>query len=449
MGKKSKNRPSAKTKETKLRKIIAEFSEISRKREEELQEMDRIAKMLVRRDLALSEIKEKREKELQELKDKTKESEETREALINILEDVEETKKNIEKERNKTLTIITNFVDGLLVFDQDKKLSLINSRAENYLKIQGKDLIGQSISELSSLPNIEPLGKLVGGEIKGVFRKEINLGANLVLEVSTTTVLAENEGAVSLIILHDITREKTIERLKTEFVSLVAHQLRTPLSAIKWTLSMLLGEDLGKLTEEQKSFIEKTYKANERMIHLINDLLDVTRIEEGRYLYKLTFSDMEPILQFVISSFKEETDKKGIQLEFKRPKEKTLKIAVDVEKIRLAIQNLLDNAVRYTPCGGKITIALAGKQKEIEISITDTGVGIPADQRGRVFGRFFRGANVLKIDTEGTGLGLFIAKNIIEAHKGKIWFESEEGRGTTFYITFPVEKEFEEFLKEL
>jgi len=119
-----------------------------------------------------------------------------------------------------------------------------------------------------------------------------------------------------------------------------------------------------------------------------------------------------------------------------------------VEKIRLAINNLLDNAIRYTPAGGRVTVSLSRGKKEIELSVKDTGVGIPKDQQERVFTKFSRGANVIRMATEGSGLGLFITKNIIEAHGGKIWFESGEGKGTTFYLTLPTKEEFTEFLKE-
>jgi signal transduction histidine kinase len=228
--------------------------------------------------------------------------------------------------------------------------------------------------------------------------------------------------------------------MKTEFVSLAAHQLRTPLSAIKWTLRMLLDGDFGEITEEQRGFIEKTYGSNERMISLINDLLNVTRIEEGRYLYKPVLTQIENVVQFVINSFKEETRRKKIRLEFKKPRKKLPQVKVDVERIRLAINNILDNAIRYTPVGGKVTTFLKCGKKEIELQVQDTGVGIPEDQKERVFTKFFRGANVMRMATEGTGLGLFIAKNIIEAHDGRIWFESEKDKGSVFHFTLPIKK---------
>jgi PAS domain S-box-containing protein len=433
-----------------------------------LKELDRIAKMLVRRDLELMERREELEKKIEELErareaetilrireraktrdieKKVKELDETRIALMNILEDVEEERKRAEEEKNKTLAVITNFVDGLLVFDKEGKLSLINPQAEKFFNFKKEEVVGKSISELNNVPTLQPLVNLLGKEIRGVFRKELPIKEELTLEVSTVPMMREGEKLGNLVILHDVTREKMIERMKTEFVSISAHQLRTPLSAIKWTLKMFLDGDLGKLTDEQREFIEKTYDSNERMINLINDLLDVTRIEEGRFLYKPAVTDLESICQSLIDSYREEIKKKKIKFEFKKPEKKLPRVMVDVEKIRLAVQNLLDNAIRYTQPGGKVSVSLRQVGNEVEFSIRDTGVGIPKEQQERVFTKFFRGSNVIRMATEGSGLGLFITKNIIEAHGGKIWFESEEGKGTTFYFTLPIKEEFEEFLK--
>ncbi len=415
-----------------------ELTEMREEQVKELRELDRIAKMLVRRDFELSEIREKREKAFKELEKRTKELEETRIALMNILEDVEEARKKAEEERDKTQIIITNFADGLLVFDPENKLFLINPQAENFFGVKAKEIEGQPILELTKFPNLKPLVDLLGGKIKGVFRKELPIKENLTLEVSTLPLMRGEERLGTLVILHDITREKMVERMKTEFVSISAHQLRTPLSAIKWSLKMLLDGDLGEITEEQKSFIQKTYEANEKMIELINDLLDVTRIEEGRYLYKTEPAEIEEIIKKVLSSLKQIAINKKIELIFKKSKEKLPKIILDKEKIGLAIQNIVENAINYTLAGGKVTVSLKCVKKEVEVSVSDTGVGIPKDQQKRVFSKFFRGSNAIRMETRGTGLGLYITKNIIEAHGGKIWFESEEGKGTTFYFTLPI-----------
>ena len=382
----------------------------------------------------------------QVLKTRTKELEESRVALMNMLGNVKEARKKAEEERDKTNTIITNFADGLLVFDLENKLALINPRAEVFFKIKSREVIGKSVLELDSFPNLKPLIILLGKpslktgvarEIKEMSKKELLLEKDLILEVSTISIMVGEERTGTLVVLHDVTREKIVEKLKTEFVSLSAHQLRTPLSAIKWTLQMLLDEDLGEITKEQREFIEKIYESNEKMIKLINDLLDVTRIEEGRYLYRPVLASLENEVQFVVNSYKEEIEKRKLKLEFKEPKKKLPQVMLDVEKMRLAIQNLLDNAIRYTHSGGQVTISLKGDKNKVEFRISDTGIGIPKDQQKRVFTKFFRGANAVKIETGGTGLGLYITKNIIEAHDGKILFKSEEGKGSTFYFSLP------------
>ncbi|MBU0546591.1 MAG: ATP-binding protein [Patescibacteria group bacterium] len=377
-----------------------------------------------------------------------KEVKEERLALLNMLEDIDEARKIVEEEKEKTEAIITNFTDGLLFFDKKGKLSLINLQASSFFKVKSEEVIGKSILELTKIPNLLPLVELLGKEIKGIFRKEIEIRENLVLEVNTIPTMKAEEKIGNLVILHDITRERIIERIKTEFVSLAAHQLRTPLSAIKWTMKMLLEGDLGPITDEQREFINKTYQSNERMIELINDLLDVARIEEGKYLYKPVFTNIEPIVKFVINSFKQEIEDRKIKLEFKKSFGVLPKAKVDIEKIRLVIQNLLENAVKYTKPGGDVTVSLKQIKDKIEFSIKDTGVGISQDQQKRIFTKFFRAANVVRMETDGSGLGLFIAKNIVEAHGGRIWFESEEEKGTTFYFNLPIKEEFGEFLKE-
>ena len=340
-------------------------------------------------------------------------------------------------EEKDFLAIIDSLADGLMVFDKEGKLSLINPVAQRIFEIE-TEVLGKSIVEFFNFPNLKNLFYLLGKEIKEVFRKELAVRKNLILEVTSLQILKEGKKLGSLVILHDITREKAIERIKTEFVSLSAHQLRTPLSETKWALETLSKEKLGKLTAGQKEIVEKAYDSNKRMLALINDLLDVVEIEEGRRLYKLTLSDFGEVVQSVVESYQEEIKKKQIKFEFRVPNKKLPKIRIDTEKMKLAVQNLLDNSVRYNLPGGMITVTLNATEKEIEFSIEDTGIGIPKNEQQNVFGKFFRSSNAVKIETEGNGLGLFIVKNIIEAHNGKIWFQSEEGKGTTFYFNLPL-----------
>jgi PAS domain S-box-containing protein len=342
----------------------------------------------------------------------------------------------MEIDKEKTLAIIQNLTDGLMVFDQEKRLLLINSVAKKFFGINEKEVLGKKFFEFSNFPDLKFLFFLLGEEIKEVYRKELEIGENLILEVTSLSIMVEEGKTGKIVILHDITREKGIERMKTEFVSIAAHQLRTPLSAIKWIFERLLKERSLKLSSVQKELIQEGYNSVERTIALINDLLDIVKIEEGRYLYKFDFFNLEKIVQEVIKLYQEKIREKEIHFEFSS--QKLPKVKVDREKITLAIQNLIDNAIRYTKRGGEISINLKSNQKEIEFSIQDNGIGIPKEQQKNIFQKFFRGSNALRMETEGSGLGLYITKNIIAAHSGKIWFQSEEEKGTTFYFTLPI-----------
>jgi len=346
-------------------------------------------------------------------------------------------------------TIITNYLtDGLLVFDKNSRLFLVNPQAERLLEVRKEKILGKSILELNRFPSFKPLVSLLGGEIREFFRKELQIRVNFILEITTVPMTAEEKKVGTLVILHNVTREKLVDRMKSEFVTLAAHQLRTPASAVKWSMQILLEEDLGKLNEKQREIIEKTYKTNDKMIKLVKDLLNLAQIEEGKYLTKITLSSIEDVIQSVVDAHKEEIKKRKLKFEFKKPKEQLPELMLDVEKMKTAIRNIFDNALKYTLPGGKVSISLKRDVKDIEIQIRDTGMGIPQEQQARVFTKFFRGVNIMKKETEGTGLGLFISKNIIEAHGGRIWFESEEGKGSTFYFTIPVKERFGEFLTE-
>jgi len=380
----------------------------------------------------------KEEKEEALLNEEGAESRETHRALLNILEDVEDAREQAVEEKNKTLAIITNFTDGLLFFNKDNKLSLINPTAEEFLRVSAMEIIGQSFFKKSSFSNLEVvLSFLRKIKEKEVFREETRIGEMLNIEISSIFIKREEEKIGTLVVLHDITREKMVERMKTEFVSLAAHQLRTPLSAIKWTLKMMLDGDMGKISKEQKELLQKSYDSNERMIDLINDLLNVSRIEEGRYVYDPKFICLEDLLGPVIESYRREAKKKGIKIEFKKPEKKTPKIKMDGEKMQLSITNLIDNAVRYTSKGGRVDISLKRERGCVKFTVKDSGIGIPKDQQGKLFTKFFRAANAIRKETDGSGLGLFICKNIVEAHGGKVWFESEEGKGSIFYLSLP------------
>lgn len=228
-----------------------------------------------------------------------------------------------------------------------------------------------------------------------------------------------------------------LDKVKTEFISVAAHQLRTPLSAIKWTLSLLIDENSNNLTSEQKSALLKGYESNERMINLVNEMLVVTRIESGKIQYKFSLIRLEDLIDSVIIDFTWQARLKNISLVFEKPEKEPRYVKADSEKIRAVIQNLIENALNYTTSGKAITISIKQEGNFVKVFVKDNGIGIPTSQQSSIFNKFFRADNAIKTKTDGSGLGLFIAKSIVDIHKGQIGFESEEGKGSTFYFAIP------------
>ncbi len=234
-------------------------------------------------------------------------------------------------------------------------------------------------------------------------------------------------------------RLQQLDNAKSDFISVAAHQLRTPLSAIKWTLSILMEEEsIENLTTEQRTLLMRGYESNERIIRLINDMLVVTRIESGKVEYKKVPVHIEDIIESTLMDFVGPAGTRKIKLVFNKPTPTLPFMNADPDKIRSVIQNLMENAMLYTNDGGEITISCSFTPGTIEVAIQDNGVGIPKLQQTSIFNKFFRADNALKIQTNGSGLGLFIAKSIVEKHGGAIWFESVEHVGTTFHFTVPV-----------
>ena len=229
-----------------------------------------------------------------------------------------------------------------------------------------------------------------------------------------------------------------LDAAKSDFISVAAHQLRTPLTGIKWSYTALLDKETGPLNTDQKEIAEKGLSAIDQAINLINDLLNVAHLEEGKLDFVFKRQSLIPIIKKAVDGIKLITEEKKITLNQKIPVEAGFpELNIDADKMALAIANLLDNAVKYTPVGGRIDFSVDQDQGLVKISVQDSGIGIPKSQKGRLFTKFFRADNATKVQTDGTGLGLFMVKNVVDRHGGKIIVESEEGKSTTFIITLP------------
>jgi PAS domain S-box-containing protein len=327
---------------------------------------------------------------------------------------------------------------GIIVLDEKKRIIFFNQKAEEMLNLR-EDFLFKEVDEIKEIEELKPISEIFEKEIFKIFGKEIKIKEDLILRLSAIDLKENQEELGFLIFFSDITREVSLERLKKEFIALAAHQLRTPISAAEWGISKILEEKIGPLNQKQKSYLEEILQTLQRLVKIIDDLLHTTKIEEGRILEKTKKFSLEAIVDYVVSLLGSEIVKKKISLEIKRPLHPLPQTQMDVEKIKLVVQNLLDNAIKYTRENGQIVISLEEKGgKEILFSIKDNGIGIPEKEKERIFAKFFRAENAQKVEPSGSGLGLYVAKNIIEAHGGKIWFESKEGKGTTFYFTLPI-----------
>jgi|WetSurMetagenome_2_1015567.scaffolds.fasta_scaffold14064_2 PAS domain S-box-containing protein len=235
----------------------------------------------------------------------------------------------------------------------------------------------------------------------------------------------------------DLTRVRAMEKMKTEFIALASHQLRTPLSAVKWFGKMLISGEAGKLTPTQKEYVERVYESNEREISLVNSLLNVSRIESGKILVMPKPTDLINLVETVILDFRAEADKGHKKLRVFLGK-KVPEMMVDGDLVRHVYTNLIANAIRYTKEGGKILVKVYLNKGSVVSEVKDDGIGIPKGEQKRVFEKFFRASNALKKETDGNGLGLYLAKTIVESSGGKIGFRSVEGKWSTFWFTLPI-----------
>ena len=361
----------------------------------------------------------------------------------------------LELEKKQTSAIISNLTDGLIEYADDFKIILVNPAAENILGIRADEIIGRRFEPKDStnlkfssfskvlFPILAEDARAIraDGDHLKMIELKIHHPLDRDLQIITVPVLGEQGRIFSYLkVIRDISREKAIAKTKSEFISLAAHQLRTPLSAIKWVFSMILSGDMGPVGPEIKPLIDTGFRSNERMIALVNDLLNVARIEEGRFGYKFEPGNLVETVKDVVDSFDILSKEYGTKIKFIPPGSSFPAMVYDKEKLSLAINNLIDNAMRYThKSDGLIEVGVFADGDFAKISVKDNGIGISKEQLERLFTKFHRGPNAIKMYTEGSGLGLFIVKNIVKRHGGDVVVESEEGQGSVFTLLLPID----------
>jgi len=352
--------------------------------------------------------------------------------------ELEDVLHQVNREKEKTDRIIHEITDGVIVIDRVGKILLINPAARMLLGSEG-NAPSTDLSELSHIPKLsEVFANSAESETLEIEVDDPNLASPRVLKAAAVPLKDERGDLVGKVaVLHDITSFKEVDRLKSDFVSQVSHELRTPLTSIKGYIDNLKDGIAGGLSKKQIDYLNRMSRNADHLAVLISDLLDVSRIESGKMTVRLTALSLQGLIEEVIKNLRPIADEKRLEVvleEFIR----VSRIQGDHDKLEQVIANLLVNAIKFTPPGGRITISLQQEEKFVKTSIRDTGIGIPPEKQSRIFDRFYRVEPDASSKVNGTGLGLYIAKNIIEMHGGRIWVTSEVGNGSEFSFTLPI-----------
>ncbi len=341
------------------------------------------------------------------------------------------------KGKTQLESLLSSIVSGIILLDKEGKILLTNPAAEAIISFSSDEVIGKS--HLSLLRNYE-----LSTNIERVYKTGkperlemvLNLPHEIILEVYLGPVIASQGEVFSLVLVfHDITEVRRLEKVRSEFIANVSHELRTPVTSVKGFAETLLEEDTLKDPRAVKKFLTIINQEAERLNRLIGDLLELSKIE-GQGPLKFAPVNLKTVAEETIKKLEPQTKKKNLTLELEYPST-LLYILGDEDKIHQIFVNLLDNSIKYTPENGKVKVVFKEANKDIQVMVKDTGIGIPTEEIPRIFERFYRVDKTRSRKYGGTGLGLTIVKHIIEAHHGRIWVESEPSRGTTFYFTLP------------
>jgi PAS domain S-box-containing protein len=345
-------------------------------------------------------------------------------------------------EERKLSSVLNSVAEGIVYLDLSRRIVLTNPAAEFLLGVAG-DVSGKAVDDVLDPALIEQV--FGWAPLRPVARRTVAQevavtveGQAVTLKVVSSPVLDEDGTPMGVVyVLDDITREKDIEKMKSDFVALVSHELRTPLTSIIGYMHLVLDGKTGAITDVTRDKLERVERQALRLAHLIGDLLDLSRIESGHLEMHMEPVSLEAIALQRLEEIRPQADEKGIRLDFDTPAGLPQAMA-DGERIGQVVTNLLSNAVKFTPEGGVVRVRLRREGNLLSVQVLDTGPGIPRDEQQKVFDKFHQVSSVHTRQQGGSGLGLAIAKSIVEAHGGHIWVDSELDRGTDFRFVLPV-----------
>ncbi|MGB9791764.1 MAG: two-component system histidine kinase PnpS [Thermacetogeniaceae bacterium] len=360
-------------------------------------------------------------------------------AINNVSLTIKQNMRDLAESKGSLEAVLANMESGVLLFDTCGRIRLINPAAERLLGVRSEEVMGKQHVEvvrnyaLSSLiEGVLSSWKPARIEASIIYPKERTVDAHA---APIFGVQGEPRGVV--VVLYDISELKHLERVRAEFVANVSHELKTPVTAVKGFAETLLSGALYNYRAAEE-FVNIIYEEAERLSRLIHDLLELSKIESKGYRLRIEPVELDTEITRIVDKLKPQFIKKELTLTTVLPSEPVV-VKADRDQIEQVLLNLLDNSLKYTPSGGEVEVSLRREGKEAVVAVKDTGIGIPREDLPRIFERFYRVDKARSRKLGGTGLGLSIVKHIIEAHRGRVWVESELGKGSTFYFSLPLD----------
>ncbi len=391
------------------------------------------------RNINLSKNTEDYIEQLKTLTDKNTELSQSKEKLSQLVSNLEQQSKLLQLEQAKTTAIINAIPNGLVASSKDGNIFLINEEATKLLHLKDDQILGKFLTQVLPI-NSESIAACVSSEdpcTSNTFTYESpDKKQKITLEHTVNGIMIDNKTVGTVNILRDTTQEQATMRAQKEFVSMASHQLRTPITSIKWNAELILSLD--NMSTEIKDAVTDIYRENNRMEKLVNALLNLSRIDLGTIKFVTQSINLDQYIDTLLKTLESETTRKNISIT--KHIQVSQPIVNDPIYIDIILSNLLSNAVKYTPKEGSVCIKVVDTSENnmLHIEITDTGLGIPLSQQAQIFGRLFRADNAKNSETDGNGLGLYMVKQVIEAMNGNVWFESIENQGTTFFVELPL-----------
>lgn len=355
---------------------------------------------------------------------------------------------NASEQEARAEALFYSIGDGAISTDEFGRITRVNPVARRILGYSKADLLGAWFPEKIVMVDADdrpinlidrPITRafLTGKPVykKAVYRHKNGQKTPVAINVSPILVNGRPIGAIE--VFRDISFEEEVDRIKSEFISLASHQLRTPLSAIKTYSHMLLDGYMGDLNQTQGQALQTIVDASNRMNELITTLLNITRMESGAVAANIRTLNIETLIKEIVKELSVQASKHELTLTATISGNYPKTIRSDRAILKEALTNLVTNAIKYTPPGGRVTVRVSLRPNHILVNVKDTGWGIPKYSQDQVFSKFFRAENIVKRETTGTGLGLYLVKGLVEAINGRIWFESREGKGTDFFLNLP------------